>query len=280
MLRAILVQKLLAFGIVIPAVILLDAKEITVAFIVFGQGHFIAAYYYQWRAGKLTDHWLTFYVAGAAVLFAYAYMTQAFEIIAFVTMVIFLLHHFQDEVLLFGKERSLIRTLEQLGPVIMYTAIIADALFGSYTALYAAYVVLALLVVYGACITVFKTYAPDVLSWYFTLITVALVYIALANLRIDASALAGLLILNHYVCWYVHFYFRFENNPERLKGYIRDMLVINALVVATFLLFLYVPLSQPLLVWFFAPMYFYIWTILHIVSSVRKNDYLELVRWR
>lgn len=280
MTRAIVIQKVIAFGLVVPALFLLDAKEITMAFIVFGQGHFIAAYYYQWRAGKIGDRWLAYYGAGAALLFAYAYITQAFELIALVTMFVFLVHHFQDEVLLFGKERSLIRTLEQISPIMLYTALIGDALYGSQVAPIIAYGVLALLVVYGVCIALFKTYAPDTLSWYFGIITAGLLYIALANVRVDASALAGLVILNHYVCWYVHFYFRFEQNIPRLKSYIRDMLVINGIVIAAFCAFLFSAPLQPLLAWVFAPIYFYTWTILHILSSVRKSDYQEALRWR
>lgn len=261
------------------AALLLSPRDMLIAFIVFGQGHFIAAYYYQWRAGKLTKVWLTYYIVGATILFTLAYMTQAFEIIALVTMIVFLLHHFQDEVLLFGKERSLIRTLEQLGPVLMFTALTADAIFGTGTAVPTGVAVLVLAVVYLGCVLL-KGYRPDSLSAYLALVTAGLLYLAFSHTNLHIFVLSGILILTHYVCWYVHFYYRFRHDEARVTSYVRDMVVINALAVAAFWFFRTTPLLTPLFIAFFAPIYFYIWTILHIVSSIRLSDYRDSIRWR
>lgn len=277
MTREIVIQKILALGLVALAVTALTPEQMLVCFIVFGQGHFLAAYYYQWRAGKISERGFSLYVAVALALFTAAYITQRIDIISFVTFFVFLLHHFQDEVLLFGKQRSLIRSFEQLGPVIMFTALTADALFMTSLAVAACIAVVALTCVY-ALFSWHKRYRPDALSAYLGLVTTGLMAIALFGATIDMLIIVGALILNHYICWYVHFYFRFKKDRAKLKRYFRDMIIINAIVVAGFSAFLLIPDTHVLLLWIFVPLYFYIWTILHIASSVRISDYRDSIR--
>jgi hypothetical protein len=123
-----------------------------------------------------------------------------------------------------------------------------------------------------------KRFKPDVLSAYYALILLGLAAIALSGVAIPPEYLVGAVILYHYASWYVHYYVRFAPKPERQRGYLIDMLSVNALIIAAYALYLYVPQLWPLS-YAFLPIYFYIWTILHIASSVRFDDYRSMLRF-
>src|SRR6185436_105773 len=120
-----------------------------------------------------------------------------------------------------------------------------------------------------ACFVASGRHTPDALSAYFFVITLGLVIVGRWFLQsIDPQVVIGSVILFHYVCWYVHFYFRFASKPERQRQYIWDMIGIHIIVFASYFLWRYSPLGFPLL-YVFAPVFFYIWAILHIIFSIR-----------
>lgn len=275
--RAVVLQKVLGLGIVGLAIAFLSPIQIATAFAVFGQGHFLGAYYYQWKAGKMGYKWLASFLALAALLFWYGVGPEHFNTIAVVAAIFFFIHHFQDEIALFGKEHSGFRGLEILPPVLIYSALATDAFLQTAYTIPACGISAVVYAIYLA-LCAYKKKAPDQLSAYLATITAVLGALILSGVQIPPQTLLGSVILFHYVCWYVYFYFRFSAKPERQRQYIIDMVVIHVIVFAAFALFSWTPLRS-VLQYVFLPGYFYIWAILHIVFSVRPQDYKALFSW-
>ncbi|TSC87241.1 MAG: hypothetical protein G01um10148_346 [Parcubacteria group bacterium Gr01-1014_8] len=278
MTRELVIQKSLGLAIVALAVYYLSPLQVGLAFSIFGQGHFLGAYYYQWKAGKMTMTWVAAFVTLTTALFTLAILTDQVAWFALVASVVFFIHHFQDEVTLFGKERSLSRALEQLPPVLLFTALISRYMLGATFSSSLVMLAIVLLVPYVASIAI-GTYRPDALSAYLLLITAGLFALWFFDIQVSSTKLTGSVILLHYVCWYVHFYFRFGSKPDRQSAYVKDMLAIHAIVFALYALFAYTAWGSIVLAYVFPPLFFYIWAILHIVFSIRLADYRGSLRW-
>jgi len=275
--REVVIQKVLSGVLVALALMTLDAREIAVCFAVLGQGHFLGAYYYQWKAGKMRGTWVLVYALLAASLIAIGLLTKV-EWFMLAAGILFFIHHFQDEVTLFGKTRSIPRTLEQLGPIFLYSALMSDALFATSLVL-PVLALVAVLVLVSIALFLVKKYTPDALSAYLLTLTLGLAAIGYSDVQIAPEKLFGSVVLFHYACWYIYFYFRFANNAERQRAYIIDMLAIHGIVFVSYALYLYTYWGNSTLTVVFAPVFFYIWAILHILFSIRLGDYRDALRW-
>lgn len=275
--REFIVQKLWGIALVALAFFTLTPEQVSTLFIVFGQGHFLAAYLYQWKAGKIGGRWLLIYAVFAAVLFGLAIFTGSVEWFALVTSIIFFIHHFQDEASLFGKEHSVFRALEQAQPVLLYSALIVSPLLRETVALSLVVVSALLLSVYAGAV-IYGLHKPDAMSAYLYLISGVLGALWMSGVSIPMQLLMGAVILFHYMCWYVYYYYRFAKNPERQRAYVRDMLGVHAVVFAAYALFVYTAPGAMVFGYFFLPIFFFVWTLLHIGSSVRLSDYRDSLR--
>lgn len=276
--RELAIQKFLGVLIVGAAFLFLTPLQIGIATVVFGHGHFLGAYYYQWKAGKMTPTWLILFFGAALILFSLAIYSKSIELFAIGTSILFFVHHFQDEVTLFGKERSLFRSLEQLQPILLYSALAIAAIFVSPIPFALVCIAAVFLVAYIIAIAL-RAYKPDILSIYFLGIAAVLYALWFFDVALTSRSLLGSVLLFHYVCWYVHFYFRFAQNPERQRSYIYDMIGVHVIVFVAFAMIYAIPGASIPLEYVFGTIFFYVWAILHIVFSVRLQDYRTLLRW-
>jgi len=277
--KALIIQKTLGIAAVAVAIAALAPGQMWIAFSVLGQGHFLGAYYYQWNAGKIRTRGVLLFAALAATAIALAIMTGDYLLFAFVASTLFLAHHFHDEITLFGKERSLARTLEILPPLLVFVVFASDRIWGTVligVAFVFAGIIYAL---YGTGIFL-RRIRPDGLSVYFLVIFCGLAILYAVYPTIAPEYLTGSVIIFHYICWYVHFYFKCAEAPERRRMYVMDMLAIHGIVFILFAIFLYSSLGSRALAFVFAPIFFYIWATLHIIFSIRLRDYSALLRWR
>lgn len=277
--REVVIQKTLALGLLGLAIAFLSPIQMALAFSVLGQGHFLGAYYYQWKAKKIRTFWACVYVALAALFFYIAVSTHRLEWFVLCAGVLFFIHHFFDEVTLWGKERSFFRALELTPPILLYSSFTADVLFGTALTVYASALSVALMLVYVFFVAR-KLYVPDALSIYFALITISLLFLKwIVAASIAPETLLGSVILYHYICWYIYFYFRFAKDATKQSMYVREMLAIHAIVFGVYAVFLYTTWGSLNLGYVFLPIYFYIWAILHILFSVRMSDFRAFLKW-
>lgn len=276
----VFIEKAVSAGIVGTLVTLLPWRTVVTLFIVLGQGHFLMAYLYQARAGKLTPAFLLRYLGWASLLLV-AYWSHPFApgLTALAT-IYFALHQALDELYLTRRPMRLRespmhlgRFLEMAPAIGIYSARVCDSMLGQgswpgFPTLLPAAIGLSLLVglVYLGLLT--WGYRPDRLSCYLVGIGGLLAGLAQSGWlhHIPAPKLSGFVILFHYLNWYIHYFLQLP--LEARRTYLIDVTLVNA---AVFLAFFSWGKEGPGR-WFFQEANFYLWTLLHLITSTRSRD--------
>lgn len=255
------------------AVLTLAPAAIMSTFIVMGQGHFILAYLYQWRAGKIGWRYGALYVlAFSTLLLAYQFIPEPKLWTFLVAGSIFAIHFFVDEYFLAKLSLTTERVLLGVAFIGLYSALLMHALYGIQVPYVVAIVALLLLLP----VAVQAVYARTLTlrDAAFILGSLGLVFLLIQEYVITLYAALGFTILAHYLRWYVHFYARLQAHPDqsRLRRYLIDVAVVNVIVILLFLLYNVFPESA--VRYAFEPTFFFIWTILHVLFSIRLSPAL------
>ena len=87
----------------------------------------------------------------------------------------------------------------------------------------------------------------------------------------------GLIVVAHIVHWYISMHDRLRKHaPAKLAPYYRDVFIVNALVIAGYAYTAYMPQAwgaAELGLYFFSFKAFFAWSAMHILTTVRVEDY-------
>lgn len=268
MLLDVAIQKGIGLALVALFVALLTPLQMALYLSVFGQGHFLMAYLYLYKAGKVTLRGVILTAFFTAALFFVALKGGTFELFVGVVAILFMAHHAYDEFTLTGAPRIWSHWTEQAAAVLPALTIILDATFRTSLLPWGLAGTGAL--VLCLCILYLRgNYAPTTHSLYFGLLTVITVAVALfVPQPLASQKLIGGLIFFHYICWYVYYFYKLRSNVSRQEEYVRLTLLIHAVLFALLYLFLHAPWSAYILTFLFAPIYFYLWAAVHIAVSL------------
>lgn len=256
------------------AVAFLTPAGIMSTFIVLGQGHFLLAYLYQWRAGKIGWRYGALYaIAFSVLLIAYQFIPEPKLWTFLIAGSIFSVHFFVDEYFLAKIAWSIERILLGVVFVGLYGALLLRALY--FIEIPDAAPIIALLLLVPLVAQSIRERSLQLVDVVFMLAASVLVVLLVQPYVISLHAALGCTILAHYVRWYLHFYGRLKTNSDqaRLKKYLIDVVVVNVLVVALF--GVYVLYRDSLLRYAFEPTFFFIWTILHVLFSIRLSPAVQ-----
>ena len=282
---AIVKEKSLAFFLTAFILWYFSPRTVLLFVIVLGHGHFLSAYFYQYKAGKFTKKSLLGYLAWAVLITVWYRSTQAGAALLTITTVYFLIHMLWDELYLlrtpmrlWQPDMHLGRTLEMLPLVLVYSGRIIDSSFleASSSSLYLHRALWATLPVFFCyLLLVVRGYRPDYKSYYFMAANLIVCFAGLQSWlsQFDSAQLMGTVILYHYFVWYLHYFNSLSPGASR-RLYAQRIFVINALVLGAFFYWGQGGLG----VWFFHEASFYIWTLLHLISSTRKGDLTCLLK--
>lgn len=246
----------------------LSPAAIMSTFIVMGQGHFLLAYLYQWRAGKIGWRYGALYAAAfTLLLIAYQYIPEPKLWTFFVAGSIFAIHFFVDEYFLAKITLTLERILLGSTFIGLYSMLLLRALY--FVTIPGVLVVIAGILLIPLIVQIVRTRVLPFTDGIFILGSFVLLLLLVQPHVISLHAALGFIIFAHYFRWYLHFYMRLKASPDqaRFKKYLVDVAVVNALVVILFGIFVMYPGS--ILQFAFAPTFFFMWTILHVLFSIR-----------
>ncbi|MBM65598.1 MAG: hypothetical protein CMH55_05115 [Myxococcales bacterium] len=262
-------EKLISGLITVACALLLAPKDMVLLFIVVGQGHFVIAYLYRFKAKKVSRTLLLSY--GLAVLvFAGGYwLTQDALLLAAVTSIYFAWHMLSDERHLMGGRATLQGLLEILPALLMLAAYELEHLY-AFEGLGFAFALSLALWLARLALAPLRQWRSDGISAYFAGAWLILAGFYLAGRRIPADTLWGAIILYHYLNWYLFYGLRFAGKPERMGPYVRDVLTVNGIMLISF--FLWRAGYAPVLDGWFGQNAFYVWTCLHLVFTTRRED--------
>jgi hypothetical protein len=239
-------------------------------FFALALAHTMMAFLYQRDAGKWNFTKLVITLISFTVL---AILCNTwFESFFVVTGIAFALHMMWDEAHLLGKTPSLMRTLEFVPFLALYSAVLFKAAFNSVLFPYAYIVAAATLVVYA--IISYNTHTrPDIVSYVYGAWTLLALASCLFVARFGIVVAPGLwffgLATMHFLIWYGEYYRRVAKDAARRTRYLSRTLITNG--IAGTLAFLFSINAAPVLTLFFGVGFVNAWSLVHIFSSIRVS---------
>ncbi|HEX5774386.1 MAG TPA: hypothetical protein VFY28_00270 [Candidatus Paceibacterota bacterium] len=264
-----------AIGAIIALLLIfLPAKYFLLAFIVFGQGHFVMTYLYQGKAGKVGWRYLTLYVVALGILLYLVTFVIDLSLLLFITGSVFALHFFYDEARLYARDNGITLALVW-HPALLFLLVLVEHLYAVDTLPIA--IAATLLWVLQAARRQGSNDAHRATGWYMALFSTILLVALAAPITVPATSLLGAIILYHYLSWYVHYFFRLKDGTRPIRPYLANIAYVNIVIIAGFAGYLLAagPAREALGL-LFDERYFYMWTLLHIFFA--SNEFLAAVR--
>ncbi len=249
--------------------------------IILGQGHFLISYLYTHKAGKMNSLFRKkFFGLGFIVLGICLYVFKHQEhlnLLAFFTGVLFIFHYYNDELKIQGIKRYRFFVLGSLASMLAFSGVYANKLFNFSSPLLYILSIASLLVFFYfsyLAVGIRKNIGNNAFVYvlFFTFLNWAIPTLLISIPSVSVYQIFGFIILFHYFRWYIYYANIFKDTREPLYFYLKTIFNIHFLLIALYVQHVLMKYST-YLVFIFNPIFFYGWTIMHILLSVRKNDY-------
>jgi hypothetical protein len=256
-------------------VYLLSNNQIITAVIFFGQGHFLLAYLYANKFGKIKSVFLIKFFSLVSILGSICFYVSSnvdlFSIIIFFTSVVFTFHYYNDEFKIKGLEKVKNKIIMTLSVVFSFMSVFLIKIFDT------SFSVSILLFIFSIILFAFyiyqdkeKIFQKNRTFLFFSIINITLPFFLIFKKNISAAQILGFIILFHYLRWYLYYFIKLEG--EELNFYKDAVVWSNILVLFTFIEYVMAP-KLGILYMFYSPLFFYAWSVVHIILFIRKEDY-------
>lgn len=269
---SLIVLRLFGIAVIAALCFTLPSRTVTTLFIVAGQGHFLAAYLYKLRYKHISRRGFLLWLAIANGLFIGFALVPNIPLWGLVTTMYFLYHFATDENYLAGRNPTLTTALEFFPLLIIFFGLYLE----TQLAIHRLQPILSVgLVALGSfAYAAYRTrhrFTPT--TYVFLAATLTLIGFGFGGKTIPFTAILGTVILYHYFNWYLTLFVRFLGQRERMQEYVTIVGQANGLILGLYLLTIMAgdPAGQPAR-YLFGLEYFYLWTILHLVASMRRRD--------
>ncbi len=266
----------------LSCVLFFPNKAILYSIIAFGQVHFLLSYFYSNKSGKMDTAYLKRFfgllaLIGIACLFIDR-NPQFSTWLIFITSVVFAAHYFNDEFRLSGLDTLRNQAFATLSVASSFFSIFSVKLFS----LDSRFVWMTAAIAAGfAAIFLFQRFVDGDALWkrplflFFFLLNICLpIFFALHPTAASINQILGFIVLFHYLRWYLYYFERFEG--KELGFYMDAVVWAHAFVLLAFVQYMLAPFSG-IAYFFFDPVFFYGWTLMHIALTFRPRDYTFVV---
>ena len=252
--------------------LLLEPMVFLTVGIILGQGHFIIAYIYKVRSGRLSLWGFLVWLL-VTIFMLTVFSAPDMHVLLSLIMTLYLVTHgVLDDRFLGNPEKTRLIGLEIVILLSLYYAMVIDMVYPSLP--------IRGLVIAGAGLGLIPYFlllrrSPDgldVFSGFF------LMQILLLMITMQLGFLPVLFLFNvtaalyHYCVWYVASHRKTKNNPKTRQELIGWIGSIHIILVGLFALFTNTPWGTETLFFIFDEQYFLIWAFLHFFSSTRLSD--------
>lgn len=245
--------------------------------IAFGQAHFLISYIYRIKSGKFDRTYATNFLLltiGLGLVLTYVYWhNQFFPLVIFVTLTVFVLHYFLDE-LLIAKVPAKNPIFGALAAFFAFSAVFARMLFMAgpaviYTCAALAAVCSLFFIYYLFADEADRLMQVQILVFFLLNVGVPLYFAFYGGSNM--YQISAFIIMFHYIRWYLLYFVKLYGTAE-LKVFLDFVLWIHIFVIITFFQYALSP-GVSIGYAFYSPLFFYGWTLVHIILSIRKKDY-------
>jgi hypothetical protein len=254
--------------------------QILSAVIFFGQGHFLLAYFYANKHGKINKNFLIKFCALVGLLGVvciYFFGNYLFyTVMLFLTSIIFTFHYSNDEFKIAGYSKLPNKLFLTMATVFAFAGFLLERLFhiSPHTSLGVSLVgVFISISLFGASSLKLKRNLVTAKEFLFALLYILnliIPTILIFKESISASQVIGFIILFHYVRWYFYYGALFQG--KEFDFYCDAVIWVNMFILMMYIQYALAP-TTGLLYLFYHPLFFYAWTVVHIILFLRKEDY-------
>lgn len=245
--------------------------EVYQAVWIFGQAHFLMAYYYQYKARKINKSYIVKYLFAFFVVFGVYSLYGPNGWPSFLAQSYFVIHFLYDERFLMSESTSFDGWM-RLSPIIIVCSPEFLSRLGIDISEQAR--VLSLIVLCGYVASrVVKKKSITKQDIYFLLIFCACYFLTYSKFFIAVPLAVSFIILTHYSNWYLNYFVKFSNDPVRLKKFSFEVVAVNILMLLLFYVYVEWDMtSSSVLKYWFRDDYFCLWTIMHYFVTFRQGD--------
>ncbi len=244
-------------------------EETKAIFIIFGQGHFLLAYLYMYKAKRISIKKVLLYVLVFSLLILLYFFVMGHSGLLFVTALYFIVHFVLDIFFLNGKQslRGLLLTIPffciALSRVLVYIGqeSASDLLLFSYP--------------FTLIIVLVKWREMVFSQWLLVLLSVGVYISTQIGDRWAFQYFMSVIMISHYIMWYV--YFLVTRDKAFIKPYLFNVIGLNTILVIGFYYYFFVNDSALFGIALFHEDAFYLWTLMHYVATARFTDLKQLI---
>lgn len=265
--QQIFVRKILVAMLVFVPIATLSPFNIIKLFVLVGIPHIFISFIYLSDRGFFSRPKIMLFAVAAGGIVGLIFL-QLYAVLVFITALHFFVHYLFDEARMFNTtlNREHFYFLVPIAAIFSYLTLVF--LFSSNSNLLEWGVILTL----PMPLLSIKKFREDLyLKIYLLLHLVVLTVIFFNRDWFYLEQILGFIILMHYVTWYIEFYLTKCGDIQIKKKYIWRVSFVNLFFVS--LGALYFIFSQDYLAFLFSPIFFYGWTLLHTLFTIRASDY-------
>lgn len=269
-----------AIALVLFAIFTLPQKTLINTIIVLGQAHFLIAYIYANKYKKIDKKYIYKFFTLLLIFGSFSFLvfsdgsSSFFDLFLFSTLSVFVFHYFSDEFKISTAKIIENRKIGTISVLLSFLALLLVTVFKILSPI--VYLITAVSLVLGGyfAFSFFKNknlHVNDVLFFSFFLANIFVPIYWTYFGSISVYSVAGFIILFHYTRWYLRYLDIFSGSI--LKEYLNVVLWCNVFFGLLFSWY-YLSPSSGILFLLFNPIFFFGWTLIHIVMSIRKEDSL------
>jgi hypothetical protein len=241
------------------------------AVVILGQAHFLLAYLYQFKTGKINFSYIAKYIVVFVAIFGSYFLYGPNSLPGFLAGAYFVIHFLYDERYLMSEPTSFEGWL-RLSPFIVvcfphlllqYGIDIYEPAKNISLFFFSAYII-------SRIINKKPVTEQDA---YFLITFTACYFLTFSSYAPSQTQVLNFIILVHYGNWYLNYLIKFKDKPAAFKTLSIEILLCNALML---ILFYYHSIEHASMLsgfkYFFSNDYFSLWTIMHYLVTFRSTD--------
>ncbi len=264
--RFLIGAAIFLFLLVAPSSVVISCAVISLA-----QAHFLIAYYYHYKTGKVNRGYILRYIVAFVVVFGSYYFFEQNSWPAFLMGSYFVVHFLYDERYLMSEPTDFFGWF-RLAPIMISCAPVAMGSLGMnvYTEARVALLLFGGIYLIGRCIKKIPVSSSDL---YFLYVFVGCSFLTFSEYAPNVGQAISFIALSHYGNWYLHYLVKFRSNPVVYRRFLLEILFFNAVTLSLF--FCYQWINSGVFQWlkYFSQWdYFSLWTLMHFFVTFRKSD--------
>lgn len=275
-------EKFFSYGTSLALILLLSAQGVADAYLILGHAHFMMTVLYQYKRGRIDLGKFVFYLASFVVIYSIAHRFPAHFTI-FVSAFL-LVHVFTGEARHLKLKFSVPYLLLTLGIMLLLCAWLTGELFGPVINPHHLLPLLGIILIAAIILFVREQGTPKPEKLFITLVLVYCFFLGLELMHVRPKSYEsfGFIVIAHYMTTYFNVFLNFrKRDPRQAKVFALESLGMNLLFLSGYVLVYFVIGTGNLLFdYFYHPISFYVWTLMHFLTTMDFAYYAETIENR